>query len=42
MTSHVGKGNKVLAPEALVVSWNEAEHWLEGATALEDPRDRRH
>ena len=30
-----GKGNKVLAPEALVVSWNEAEQWLEGATALE-------
>jgi transcription-repair coupling factor (superfamily II helicase) len=31
----VAKGNKVLPPETLVVSWDEAAHWLEEATALE-------
>ena len=31
----VAKGNKVLPPEALVLSWEEAAHWLAEATALE-------
>ena len=30
-----GKGNKVAEPSALVVSWSEAQAWLEGATLLE-------
>ncbi|HVL68499.1 MAG TPA: transcription-repair coupling factor [Vicinamibacterales bacterium] len=31
----IAKGSKVPEPGALVVSWEEAERWLEGATALE-------
>ena len=31
----LAKGNKVQPPEALVISWEEATHWLEEATALE-------
>jgi transcription-repair coupling factor (superfamily II helicase) len=31
----IGKGNKVPEPETLVIPWNEAAHWLDGATALE-------
>jgi transcription-repair coupling factor (superfamily II helicase) len=31
----IGKGNKVPEPETLVISWEEAAGWLEGATALE-------
>ena len=31
----VAKGNKPPAPEALVMSWDEAAGWLDGATALE-------
>ena len=31
----VAKGNTVQPPESLVVTWEEAEGWLDGATALE-------
>ena len=31
----VAKGNTVSPPEAIVVAWDEAEGWLDGATALE-------
>ena len=31
----VRKGNKVAAPETLVVTWEEVAQWLDGATALE-------
>ena len=31
----ITQGNTVAEPSALVVGWDEAKHWLEGATALE-------
>jgi transcription-repair coupling factor (superfamily II helicase) len=31
----LAKGNRVESPSALVLTWDEAEAWLEGATALE-------